>query len=136
MKFNLETIQYINYFEKITRSSVKDCFFEEEKLIFVVRPGQARKAIGKQGANVKKLSEKINKKIKIIEFNEDPVKFIRSFISPIRPKNIEKEENIIKIEAESTKDKGLLIGRNAKNLENLKKHVQKYFVEIEDIKIL
>jgi transcription termination/antitermination protein NusA len=136
MKFNLETIQYINYFEKITRTSVKDCFFDEDKLIFVVKSGQARKAIGKQGINVKKFSEKVNKKIKIIEFNEDPVKFVKSFIAPIKPKNIEKEENIIKIEAESTKDKGLLIGRSAKNLENLKKHVQKYFVEIEDIKIL
>ena len=135
MKFNLETIQYINYFEKITRTSVKDCFFDEDKLIFVVKSGQARKAIGKQGINVKKFSEKVNKKIKIIEFNEDPVKFVKSFIAPIKPKNIEKEENIIKIEAESTKDKGLLIGRNAKNLENLKKHVRKYFVHIKDIKI-
>lgn len=136
MKFNLETIQYINYFEKITKTSVKDCFFDEDKLIFVVKEGQARKAVGKQGINVKKFSEKTNKKIKIIEFNEDPVKFIRSFISPIKPKNIEKEEGVVKIEVESTKDKGLLIGRNAKNLENLKKHVQKYFVEIEDIKII
>jgi len=136
MKFNLETIQYINYFEKITKTSVKDCFFDEDKLIFVVKTDQARKAVGKQGINVKKISEKTGKKIKIIEFNNDPVKFIRSFISPIKPKNVEREENIIKIEAESTKDKGLLIGRNAKNLENLKKHVRKYFVEIEDIKIL
>ena len=136
MKFNLETIQYINYFEKITKTSVKDCFFDEDKLIFVVKTEQARKAVGKQGINVKKISEKTGKKIKIIEFNNDPVKFIRSFISPIKPKNVEREENIIKIEAESTKDKGLLIGRNAKNLENLKKHVRKYFVEIEDIKIL
>ena len=136
MKINLELIQYINYFERLTKSSVKDCFFEDEKLIFVVRSGQARKAVGKNGINAKKFVEKTGKKIKIIEFNEDPLKFIRSLISPIKPKNIEQEEKTVNIEVESTKDKGLLIGRNAKNLENLKKHVQKYFVQIEDIKII
>ena len=136
MKINLELIQYINYFERLTKASVKDCFFEEEKLIFVVKPGQARKAVGINGVNAKRFVEKTGKKIKIIEFNEDPIKFIRSLVSPIRPKNIEQEEDTINIEVESTKDKGLLIGRNAKNLENLKKHVQKYFVQIKDIKIV
>ena len=54
MKINLELIQYINYFEKTTRSKVKDCFFEDQKLIFIVQPGQARIAIGKQGININK----------------------------------------------------------------------------------
>ncbi|MBT6995792.1 NusA-like transcription termination signal-binding factor [Candidatus Woesearchaeota archaeon] len=135
MKINLELIQYINYFERTTKSKVKDCFFEGEKLIFLVQPGQARIAIGKQGINVKKFTEKTGKKIKIIEFNEDPLIFVKSLISPVRADNIEQEEETIIITVQSTKDKGLLIGRNAKNLENLKKHVQKYFVHIKDIKI-
>ena len=135
MKINLELIQYINYFEKTTRSKVKDCFFEDQKLIFIVQPGQARIAIGKQGINVKKFTEKTGKKIKITEFNEDPLIFIKSLISPIKATNIEEVDKIITISVQSTKDKGLLIGRNAKNLENLKKHVQKYFVHIKNIKI-
>jgi transcription termination/antitermination protein NusA len=135
MKINLELIQYINYFEKTTRAKVKDCFFEGEKLIFIVQPNQARLAIGKQGINVKRFTEKTGKKIKIIEFNEDPLIFVKSLISPIKANNIEQEEDMIIISVQSTKDKGLLIGRNAKNLENLKKHVQKYFVHIKNIKI-
>ncbi len=135
MKINLELIQYINYFEKTTKSKVKDCFFEDDKLIFIVQPGQARLAIGKQGINVKKFTEKTGKKIKIIEFNENPLIFVKSLISPVKADNIEQEEETIIITVESTKDKGLLIGRNAKNLENLKKHVQKYFVHIKDVKI-
>lgn len=136
MKYNLELIQYINHFEKITGTRVKDCFYEEEKLIFIVNPGQASKAVGKEGINAKKFSFQTNKRIKIIEFNEDPIRFINSLISPIRAENITLEEKVVKIKASSTKDKGLLIGRNSKNLENLKKVVQKYFQDIEDIKIL
>lgn len=136
MKLNLETIQFINFFEKLTRTRVKDCFFENEKLIFIVNPGQARKAVGKNGVNAKKFSEKTNKRIKIIEFNPNPVLFIKSLISPIKPESIEKEDKIINIKVNSTKEKGLLIGRNSKNLENLKKLVKKYFGDIEDIKII
>jgi len=136
MKFNLEIIQYINFFEKLTKTNVKDCFFEEEKLIFIVNQGQASKAVGKNGINAKTFAEKTNKKLKIIEFNPEPTIFIKSLISPIRAEKIELEEKIIKITASSTKDKGLLIGRNAKNLENLKKLVKKYFEDIQDIKIL
>ncbi|MCD4760147.1 NusA-like transcription termination signal-binding factor [archaeon] len=136
MKLNLETIQFINFFEKVTRIRAKDCFFEEDKLIFIVNPGQASKAVGKQGVNAKKFTEKTNKKIKIIEFNPNPEIFIKSLISPIKAETIEREQNTIKITPKSTKDKGLLIGRNAKNLENLKKLVKKYFQEIEDIKII
>nr|MBA4405197.1 NusA-like transcription termination signal-binding factor [Nanoarchaeum sp.] len=136
MKYNLELIQYINHFEKITGTRVKDCFYEEEKLIFIVNPGQASKAVGKNGINAKKFSFQTNKRIKITEFNEDPIRFINSLISPIKVENITLEEKVVKIKASSTKDKGLLIGRNSKNLENLKKVVQKYFQDIEDIKIL
>lgn len=136
MKYNLELIQFINHFEKITKTTVKDCFFEEEKLIFIVNPGQASKAVGKNGINAKRFASQTNKRIKITEFNEDPIKFISSLISPIKPEEITSEEGIVKIKATSTKDKGLLIGRNSKNLENLKKVVQKYFQDIKDIKIL
>ncbi|MBS3172635.1 NusA-like transcription termination signal-binding factor [Candidatus Woesearchaeota archaeon] len=136
MKYNLELIQYINHFEKITNTQVKDCFFEEEKLIFIVNPGQASKAVGKNGVNAKKFVSQTNKRIKITEFNEDPIKFINSLISPIKAEEITLENKLVKIKVNATKDKGLLIGRNSKNLENLKKVVQKYFQDIEDIKII
>ena len=136
MKYNLEIIQFINFFEKLTKTRVKDCFFEEEKLIFIVNPGQASKAVGKNGINAKRFVEKTNKRIKIIEFNPNPTIFIKSLISPIKAESIEKEDKNIIITSNSTKDKGLLIGRNSKNLENLKKLVKKYFEDIQDIKIV
>ncbi len=136
MKINLETIQFINFFEKLTKTRVKDCFIDENKITFIVNEGQASKAVGKQGINVKRFAEKTNRKVKVIEFNHNPETFIKSMISPIKAEKIERDGNIINIAVNSTKDKGLLIGRNSRNLENLKKVVKKYFEEIEDIKIL
>jgi len=77
----------------------------------------------------------LKKKIKIVEFNSDIKQFIRNFILPLQVKDINQEENIITIEGPDTKTKGLLIGRERKNLENLKNIVKRYF-EIEDIKVV
>lgn len=136
MKYDLNLIRYINLFEKKTNTQIKDCFFEEELLIFVVMPGQVSKAVGKQGINIKQLSNLINKRLKVVEFSADPIIFIKSFIAPIEAEEIKLEENIILIKPKSTKDKGMLIGRDSKKINNLKKIAKKYYENIENIKIV
>ncbi|MBU3940478.1 MAG: NusA-like transcription termination signal-binding factor [Nanoarchaeota archaeon] len=135
MKLDMELIGYINLFEKITRCHVKDSFPYSDKLLFVVGPGQASKAVGKKGANIKKLSDMINKKLKVVEFSDDPATFLKSFISPIKAQKIEINCNIAEITVRGRQEKGLLIGRDKNNLNCLKEIVKKYF-KIEDVKIL
>ena len=135
MKLNLELIQYINLFEKITCVNVKNCFFHKDSLVFIISNGQISKAIGKKGFNIKKISRMINKKIKIAEYNDDPVKFINSYVSPIDVDHIELKDKIINIKAKNSKDKGLLIGRNGRNLENIKNLINYYF-KIEKVRII
>ena len=135
MKLNLELIQYINLFEKITRVNVKNCFFHKDNLVFIVSNGQISRAIGKKGFNIKKISRMINKKIKIAEYNDDPVKFINSYVSPIDVDHIELKDKTINIKAKNSKDKGLLIGRNGRNLENIKNLINYYF-KIEKVRII
>lgn len=135
MKLNLELIQYINLFEKITRTKVKNCFYHKDRLVFVVEEGQGRKAVGKKAYNVQKITKLINKKIKIVEYNQDPVKFINSFASPIVIDSTDLSDNVINLKVKTAKDKGLLIGRNGQNLENIKK-IMDYYFKIKDVKIL
>lgn len=97
--------------------------------------GQGRKAVGKKAFNVQKITKLINKKIKIVEYNVDPVKFINSFVSPIDVENVEFIDNVINLRVKTAKDKGLLIGRNGQNLENIKK-IMDYYFKIKEIKVL
>jgi len=133
IKYTIETIAFLNLFEKVTKVRVKDCFFDEN-LIFIVNQGDIGKAIGKKGINIKNLERKLGKKIKIVEFNSDPVVFVKNFIAPLGAKDIVKEEDVIKIISDNMKTKGLLIGRDRKNLKRLQEIVSKYF-DIE-IKVL
>ena len=134
MKYNNEIIQFIPLFENLTRAKVKDCFFIEDKLIFIINNGDIKKAVGRNGSNIKRIEAMIKKKIKVVEFNDNITKFIRNFLYPLKPRNIKTENNVVIIGAESVGDKALLIGRNSKNLNNLKNTVKKYF-DVAEIKI-
>jgi len=135
MKVDNQLIQYINLFEKITKSNVKDCFFVNEKLVFIVNEGHISKAIGKNGVNIKKIANLTKKKLKVVEFSSKIEKFIKSLIAPVKSSEIKVNENNVEISVGSRQDKGLLIGRDRSNLNFLKDILGKYF-KIEDVKIL
>src|SRR3989344_1315170 len=125
MKLDLEKIQQINLFEKVTKSLVKDCFFLNDLYLFVVEPGNASKAIGKQGINIRKMAKLLRKKIKVVEYTENLENFLTSLIFPLKMKEIVINESI-EVSAD-TKTKGLLIGRNRKNLTFYNEILKKYF---------
>jgi N utilization substance protein A len=89
IKLNSEDIGYINLFETTTNAGVKDCIVDASKgkITFVVNEGQAGIAIGKNGMNIKKLEEKIKKRIEILEYSADPIKFISNIFRPIKINN-------------------------------------------------
>jgi len=86
-KLDNESIQVIAMFEMITKAKVKDCLINHNKITFIVSEGNAGKAIGKNGYNVKLLEKKLNKKVEIIEFSHDPKKFVINILRPVRVKS-------------------------------------------------
>lgn len=120
-----DLIQKINLFEKLTNAMVKD-FFNENGFLIIVNFGDMGKALGKGGVNIKKFSNMINEKVKIVEYNHNPINFLKNLIMPLKADIIKEEDGFINISAD-TKTKGLLIGRNQKNLEGYNKIFKKYF---------
>jgi len=134
IKYDVNIMKYMSLFETLTQTKLKDCIIND-KVIFIVEENQIGKAIGKKGINVKKIENILKKKIKIAEFNSNVLQFIQNFIYPLKVKDIKEENKIVTIIGPDTKTKGLLIGRDAKNLNNLKSIVKRYF-DIDDIKVI
>ena len=128
VKINPDLFAYASVLERIARIRVKDTFESGETIYFVLYPGALRKALGKNGENVKRLQEKFGKKIRLLEFNMDCKRFIRNFIYPLKVEEItEGEGNDILVKESSKKTKSLLIGRDARNLNLLNRAVSRYF---------
>ena len=113
------TIRFISVFEKITKTRVRDCIETQDKLIFIVARGQIGAAIGKRGENVKRLHEMFKKNLDVIEYSDDPERFLKNIFHNYKIKGVEIEKRGTKVHAivsVESKDKGKIIGKDGRNL--------------------
>ena len=135
IKYDVNLLGLMSTFEKITRAKLVDCFIDDNELLtFIVEKNNLRRAVGKNGSTVKKLERLMKRKIKVVENSSEILRFIQNYIYPLKVDDIRQEDTIVVMTSQDTKTKGLLIGRQAKNLRNLEKVVKRYF-EVEEIKV-
>ncbi len=141
IKISTDEIKYIGLFESMTGATVKDCIFEDNKnkIVYVVKEGDMGLAIGKNGANAQRVKETLNKPIDIIEYSDDPVKFIKNIIWPVKVKSIHvserKDGKKIAVLDINKKDKGLVIGKEGRNIDRIKNLLKRHH-NLDDIMIM
>ena len=126
-KLDQKLIGYITTFENFTKARVKDAFVADDTIVFIVESGDAGKAIGRRGMNIKRLSFLLKKKIKVIELSTKVEDFVKNVLDPLQVDGIEMKENNIVLSVKETGMKGKVIGRNGKNLHFLNGLLEKYF---------
>ncbi len=131
-----DLLQTISLVEKMTHARVDRCIPRDDKLIFVVGRGDARKIVGPQGATLKKLESQLGKRLKIIEKVEDKLQFIRNAMLPLKIVDMKEEDGIVTVYGPDEKTKGLRIGAKAQNLRFTEKVVQIYFPDVREIKVV
>jgi NusA-like KH domain protein len=131
-----DLLQTISLVEKATHARVDRCIPRDDKLIFVVGHGDARKIVGPQGATLKKLEQQLGKRIKVIERVDDRLQFIRNAMLPLKIVDMKEEDGIVTVFGPDEKTKGLMIGAKAQNLRFTEKVVQMYFPEVREIKVV
>tara|TARA_B100002003_G_C14081375_1_gene520214 strand:+ start:303 stop:722 length:420 start_codon:yes stop_codon:yes gene_type:complete len=132
IKYDINLMKFISFFENLTRAKVKDCIDSGSSLIFVVQKGEIGKAIGKNASNIKRIENMLKRKVRIIEFDEDVCKFVRNVLAPLKVEEVELVDTKVVIRDNNMKTKGMIIGRDASNLKKHKEIVTRYF-PIEDI---
>ncbi|MCI4331920.1 MAG: NusA-like transcription termination signal-binding factor [Thermoplasmata archaeon] len=87
--FDTETLGYIRLFEERTSARVKDCFEAEDKLIYLVYPGEIHKAVGPGGVLVDRLKGMMKKEIQVIEYSEEPDVLAKNVFYAYSPKRVD-----------------------------------------------
>ena len=110
----MQFMRYINLFEKISRVSTTNCFVYNNVIIFAVPKELVSTAIGPGASNVKRMSETLRKKIKVVTMPTSDAgikKFIEEIVEPIKLNSLELKEGVVIISADR-QGKAMLIGRN------------------------
>jgi len=124
LTFDTETIRLITLFENITHAPVKDCLVDNDNntIYFIIEEGKLGVAIGKNGNNVKHAERVIGKTIKLFEFSNDIVSFVKKIIPQATSIRMRNEGGKVKIEVRvEKKNRPIVIGRGGRNLRIYKK---------------
>lgn len=65
----------MNRLDSIARVGAKDCMIGKNTIVFLVPEKDMRQAIGKNGDTIKRITEKLGKKVELFEYTEQPEKF-------------------------------------------------------------
>lgn len=128
-----EELEYMRLFESITGAMVRDCIIDSkfDRVIFVIKEGEAGMAIGKGGRNIALLEKITGKKYEVVEFSEDPIQFLKNILKPANVKEVritkKPDGNVIAVVSVDGKDKGVAIGKNGRNAEKARVLAKRYF---------
>jgi len=125
-----QTMKYISLFEGVTGTTVKDCIETDDKLVFVVKEGDASKAIGKGGEGANRLRDMLKKNIQIVEFADNAEAFLKNIFRSYGPEKVVVETRGKVIHATITVDpklKGKAIGKAGSNLRLAREIISRHY---------
>jgi N utilization substance protein A len=125
IKLTEECMRLISQFEKLTGAGSRDCVIDEknERVIFLINPGEMGLAIGKKGASIKKASEILGKRVEVVEYSPDPSQFVKNCMLPAQVSKVSFESEdgsqVAHVEVNDD-DRGLAIGKEGRNISKAK----------------
>ena len=125
---DMQDMRYLNLFESIMGVRTHFCFRYNDVIVFSVPGELVAKSVGENGRNVRKMSEILGKRIRVIASPrglEDAGSFIKALISPLTIKGLEIKDNEIVVKGGS--NKAALIGRNKRRLLEMQKIIRDFF---------
>ena len=133
IRLTAEEIRHIVLFESLTGVEVKDCVIDEEKdfITFLVKENQVAKAVGRNGSKIRRIQRVLGKNIEVVEFSENPEKFVRNILAPAKLDRVEiiERENgeriaVVYVDFQNRK---LVIGKRGRKINNAKKLALRHF---------
>ncbi|NCN51870.1 hypothetical protein GW931_02570 [archaeon] len=126
---DMQGLRYLSLFRKITKLETRYCFLYNEILMFCVHKHDIPQALGRNGENLKKMSDILKRRVRIIQIPkgiETAKQFIQAVIAPVTFKEIEITPNELIVNAGS-ENKAALLGRNKRRLNEMKTIVKDFF---------
>ena len=147
--------QYIALFEDVTGATARDCVIfdadaddggagdtddgdgasdvdgdeERDRVVFLVKPGDMGQAIGSGGENVRRVEDRLDKDVTLVEDADTAEDFVANALAPAAVYNVtvsEDDETIAYAEVDS-EDTGIAIGENGRNITTAEKLAKRHY---------
>lgn len=133
IKLTTDQMRMMSLFQNVTGATARDCVDDQKqnRMIFVVNTGKMGLAIGKGGTHIKSLQNIIKRNIELVEFEQDPAKFLANLLNAKLVSEVK-----INTRLDGTKQavvivdprkKGIVVGRDGRNAEKARLLAKRYF---------
>ncbi len=133
IKLSTDQMRLMSLFQNVTGAIARDCIEDEkqDRVIFVVNSGKMGLAIGKGGMHIKSLQNIIKRNVELVEFDEDPSKFLTNLLNSklvievkINTRLDGSKQAIVMVDP---RKKGIVVGREGRNAEKARLLAKRYF---------
>lgn len=133
IKLTTDQMRLMSLFQNVTGATARDCVDDQKqnRIIFVVNTGKMGLAIGKGGTHIKSLQNIIKRNIELVEFEQDPAKFLTNLlnaklVSEVRI-NTRLDGTKQAVVIVDPRKKGIVVGRDGRNAEKARLLAKRYF---------
>ena len=135
MKITEEQLALLGLIERNTGARALDVLENPASVVFLVQAGDAGKAIGKNGSNLRNLERALRRKVEIIEFASSLEGFVANLVKPASVEGITPSgENGLSVKVDG-KNKGLAIGSKGWKI-NASRELLKRHYNVSEFKIM
>ena len=133
IKLTTDQMRMMSLFQNVTGATARDCVDDEkhDRVIFVVNTGKMGLAIGKGGVHIKSLQNIVKKTVELVEFDEDPAKFLMNLLNSKLVSEVKlntradgSKQAIVMVDP---RKKGIVVGREGRNAEKARLLAKRYF---------
>jgi len=133
IKLSTDQMRMMSLFQNVTGATARDCIEDEkqDRVIFVVNSGKMGLAIGKGGVHIKSLQNIVKRNVELVEFDEDPAKFLSNLLNSKLVSEVKINERpdgtkqaIVMVDP---RKKGIVVGREGRNAEKARMLAKRYF---------
>jgi N utilization substance protein A len=128
--------QYIALFEDETGATALDCLVFEDRVVVLVRAGQMAQAIGPDGRTVRRLEDRIDRRVQLVENADTPEEFVASALAPAAVRHVtisDQNDRVAYVEVPEA-DRGVAIGSAGQNIETARELARRHY-DIDDIQL-
>ena len=133
IKLTPEELRHMALLQDLTGVTVRDCIIDTNSntVIYIVNPGQAGIAVGRNGVNVKRLREILNKNVEIVEWADSLEDLVKNLFLPARVLGMKllsaaNGRKILFVTVDP-RDKGLAIGKGGRNVNKARLVLKRYY---------
>ncbi len=131
MKLEREEIFFINAFDSETGVAAKDVLIEQKNATFLVKDEDMGKAIGPKGSKIKKLTEKLGRRIELLAFTESIEEFFKKALPTAQFSEVKIEGKQVELRLDSMQKREIMGNSKFKRI----KRIAERNYNIENIKI-